>query len=884
MSSVTPDQLATLNRLLEQVLDLAPADRAAWLAELRAANPSAASQIELLLAREEELDTRGFLGEAVWPERTAEPTLAGRQLGAYTLERPLGQGGMGTVWLALRSDGRFEGKVAVKLLNLALLDPVGSERFRREGTLLARLSHPHIARLLDAGVADDGQPYLVLEYVEGLRIDRFCEERGLGLSERLTLFHDVLSAVAHAHANLIVHRDLKPSNILVSHDGSVKLLDFGIAKLIDPEGLGERSALTLAGGSALTPEFAAPEQVQGEPITTATDVYALGVLLYLLLAGRHPTAWAAHSPAEAIRSLLDVQPARLGLGDLDTVLAKSLRKGATDRYQTVAAFDEDLGRYERREPVTARPDSLAYRARKFLGRHRAAVVVGASVAAALVLATAFSVEQMQEARRQRDAALLQSKRADAQIEFQDLLMSQVGDQPLTIRQILDRSRAGLERQYAGDSSLLGVLLLQLADRYSNLGDLPAQDALLNRVDSLATALGDSGRLAESRCHRADYLRTEGNYAEARATLDAADAMLRRSPRDRLADVSCLLTRARLGFETGRGEESEVASRRALAIKDSLGEHGDQVYLETLHGLASSLDANHRYRDALQLFDRAEQVADSTGRGGTMTISILRHDRALSLVALGATAAAEPILHQSLTQAERSDGSGWIHWQPLIHYAETAYAQQHMDSAAKYFGFLTAQAVRDSNPYWEGRGLFGLARAQVGLGHWADARRSAERFRRLLAENPKIKNTDDHVPDTHVLDGMLALGDGDIAAAHADFMEALRANQYFEGRWRPYLRIPVLLAAETGLALGDSKTALELARRAVATATVDSLALTTSIWVGEARRVEGRALLVSGDTAAARHALQQAVTALRAGGGELHPETRQARQDLAAIAH
>ena len=883
MSSVTPEQLATLSRLLEQVLDLAPAERAAWLAELSVANPAAATEIGGLLAREPELDTLGFLGDRLWADRVAPATLAGRQLGAYTLERPLGQGGMGTVWLARRSDGRFEGQVAVKLLNLALLDPVGGERFRREGTLLARLSHPHIARLLDAGVADDGQPYLVLEYVEGLPIDRFCEERRLGMPERLSLFRDVLSAVAHAHANLIVHRDIKPSNILVSDDGSVKLLDFGIAKLIDPEGVGERSALTMAGGSALTPEFAAPEQVQGEPITTATDVYALGVLLYLLLARRHPTAWAAHSPAEAIRSLLDVEPARLGLGDLDTVLAKSLRKGAAERYQTVAAFNEDLGRYEREEPVTARPDSLAYRARKFFGRHRAAVLAGAAVAAALVLATAFSVGQMQEARRQRDAAVLQRKRAGAQIEFQDLLMSQVGDQPLTIRQILDRSRAGLERQYAGDSTLLGVLLLQLADRYVNLGDLPAQDALLSRSESLATALGNRALMAETRCHRVDYFRTQGQYAEARAELTAADSILSTGPRDPVVEVACLLSRSRLGFETDRGAESETASLRALAIKDSLGEHGDQVYLETLHGLASARDANHHYRNALELFARAERVADSTGRGGTITSSMIQHDRALTLVALGATAEAEPILHHALAQAERSDGSGWIHWQPLIHYAETAYAQQHMDSAAKYFGFLTAQAVRDSNPYWEGRGLFGLARAQMNLGRWSDARRSADRYRGLIAEYPRINNTDDHVPDSRVLDGMLALGRGDTAAAHAAFMESLRANKYFEGRWRMRLRLPVLLAAETGLALGDRKGALELARQAVTTAAVDSLALTTSLWVGEARLVEGRALLASGDTAAARGALEQAVTALSTGGGETHPETDQARREVAAIA-
>ena len=286
MKPVSADQLAALDALLRQALELEEPEREAWLARLRRDQPARASELEALLAERPRLDAAGFLSR----EDASHAGLEGRQLGAYTLERPLGRGGMGTVWLARRSDGRYEGHAAVKLPNLALLDPVGSERFRREGTLLARLSHPNIARLLDAGVADGGQPFLVLEYVEGTRIDRYCDERQLPPEARLRLFLDVLGAVSHAHANLIVHRDLKPSNILVTRDGTVKLLDFGIAKLLQ-DGRSEAgdSTLTDAGGRVLTPEYAAPEQIRGEPVTIATDVYALGVLLYLLLAGRHPT-------------------------------------------------------------------------------------------------------------------------------------------------------------------------------------------------------------------------------------------------------------------------------------------------------------------------------------------------------------------------------------------------------------------------------------------------------------------------------------------------------------------------------------------------------------------------------------------------------------------
>ena len=272
------------SRLLDQALDLPHHQLDTWLGELRASDADAAADVEALLLEHRQLNDEGFLDGGM---PSIDVPLAGVTLGGYTLVSPIGQGGMGSVWLAERSDGRFEGRAAVKLLNASLLGREGEERFRREGTVLARLTHPHIARLIDAGVSRAGQPYLVLEYVDGQHIDRYCDDQRLGVEERIRLFLDVLAAVAHAHANLIVHRDLKPSNVLVTGDGQVKLLDFGIAKLLgDDEAM---SMLTREGGVALTPKYAAPEQVTGGQITTATDVYALGVLLFELLTGQHPT-------------------------------------------------------------------------------------------------------------------------------------------------------------------------------------------------------------------------------------------------------------------------------------------------------------------------------------------------------------------------------------------------------------------------------------------------------------------------------------------------------------------------------------------------------------------------------------------------------------------
>ena len=341
--------------------------------------------------------------------------MAGRSVGGYTLVRPLGAGGMGTVWLAERSDGRFEGHVALKFLNLSGLDDAARERFRREGTLLARLSHPNIARLFDAGVSDAGQPFLVLEHVEGTRIDRYADDHGLGVGARLTLLLQVADAVAHAHANLVVHRDLKPSNVLVDGSGRTKLLDFGIAALVDESATASPSTLTLASGAALTPEHAAPEQAAGGTVTTATDVYALGVLLYQMLTGRHPTMpGEGASHAVILRALAECQPrrpsdvvsafqavdpdcrrildarntsrdrlARACQGDLDTIAAKALKKDARERYQSVAALADDVRRHLRDEPIAARPDSFAYRSRKFVRRHRLGVAAMVAVVASL---------------------------------------------------------------------------------------------------------------------------------------------------------------------------------------------------------------------------------------------------------------------------------------------------------------------------------------------------------------------------------------------------------------------------------------------------------------------------------------------------------------------
>jgi eukaryotic-like serine/threonine-protein kinase len=420
MSKLSPDQWQALSPHLDEALEMTEDERSSWLSSLQSENPTLACQLEMLLREHRELSEEGFL-EASALELPGGPGLAGQTLGVYTLISQIGHGGMGTVWLAERSDGRFERRVAVKVLNIALMGKGGEERFKREGRILGRLTHPHIAELIDAGVSLTGQPFLVLEYVEGDHIDRYCDQNKLDVRARIWLFIDALHAVAQAHANLIVHRDLKPSNILVRTDGQAKLLDFGIAKLLEGDGQTGEPLLTLEGGRVMTPEYAAPEQLTGEAVTAATDVYSSGVLLYVLLTGHHSTGAGPRTPASLVKAILETEPprpseivaptqtneeaaitnagkrattpdklARSLRGDLDTIVAKALKKNPKERYSSISAFADDLQRYLRYEPIGARPDAIAYRTGRFIRRHRSSVIAALLVTLTLIGTAIFT--------------------------------------------------------------------------------------------------------------------------------------------------------------------------------------------------------------------------------------------------------------------------------------------------------------------------------------------------------------------------------------------------------------------------------------------------------------------------------------------------------------
>lgn len=441
---MTPAQLQQVFTLLDQLYDLPPEAQADFLAAI--ADPAVRDEVAQLHAASQAAHDRNYLGPSArehlsWvieqqEQHQRDSLEAGQKIGPWRVIREIGRGGMGAVYLAERVDGEYEKQVALKVIKRGTDTDEVIRRFRYERQILARLEHPNIAGLLDGGVTQEDLPYFVMEYVSGEPLDIWCARRQASLEERLRLFETVCEAVQYAHRNLIVHRDLKPGNILVTGDGTVKLLDFGIAKLLDKEVGRAGPGITRSETVPMTPEYAAPEQVRGEAITTATDVYALGVILYRLLTGHRPYRFRQHTRAaieEAVIQVVPVRPSTVVLrteeteslpsgvpsrksatvlqdlhrkltGDLDAITLKALKKEPPLRYPSASELLADLKRYRQHEPVEARDDTFRYRTGKFIQRHRTAVALSALTAMMLVTGIIATTWQAQVARAERDRA------------------------------------------------------------------------------------------------------------------------------------------------------------------------------------------------------------------------------------------------------------------------------------------------------------------------------------------------------------------------------------------------------------------------------------------------------------------------------------------------
>ena len=680
------DSWSQVSALLDVAMELAPEARAAWLASLTAVEPGVVSAVAGWLGEFDQMQSTGFLEERL-DQAMVESAGAGLQVGAYRLVEPIGQGGMGTVWLAGRNDGRFEQRAAVKLLNAALLGPHAAERFAREAGFLARLTHPQIAHLLDAGITPAGTPYLVLEHVAGEHIDRHCDARRLGVRGRLELFLGVLAPVAHAHANLVVHRDLKLSNVLVTDAGHVKLLDFGIAKLLladDARG----PATMLTHEHALTPACAAPEQLTGGDVTTRTDVYALGVLLYQLLTGRHPSADGVLTPAGLIKNVVDrppppasaavmaaplapdataeslaawrsTTPIRLQQaldGDLDTILATALKKDPAERYQTVSAFADDVRRFLHDQPIAARPDSLLYRVGKFVRRHRAPVAFAAVALVALVAGLIGTITQSRRATAQAERADQEAAAATAQRDFarrqlaraealNDLNAFLIADAaPLgatfTARDLLARAERTVSSQQDEAPDVRVELLVSIGRLYSSLGETTNATRTLTQAYELSRALTDPSVRAQASCGLAPAVVHTGDPARARRLLEEGHAELSDAAQYAAARIACHLAAVAVTNWSGDGNQAVEHARAARTIAAEAGTLTPALESRIGMDLAEALRNAGRFVEADTAFAAVYARLEALGRADTERAGTVLNNWGLVLNALGKPRQAE----------------------------------------------------------------------------------------------------------------------------------------------------------------------------------------------------------------------------------------------------
>ncbi len=646
-----------LSRLLDQALDLSAERRLQWLNSLDSTRDEVKSTLRRLLSHFAAVGTDDFLCRLPSVDCDKASLLSGSDnaiVGPYRLIREIGSGGMGCVWLAERSDGLLNRPVALKLPHRAWRHARLADRMAREREILCALNHPNIATLYDAGIAEDGQPFLALEYVEGEPIDEYCRVRALSLRARLALFLQVIRAVAHAHAKLIVHRDLKPSNILVTAAGEVRLLDFGIARLLEgstPAG----GALTELSGRALTPDYAAPEQIRGDALSVAADIYSLGVVLYELLSGARPYRLQRDSRGALEDAILEAQPRKPSevappgegkaiRGDLDTIALKTLKKKPQERYATAHALAEDIERYLSHRPVLARPDRWSYVARKFVERHKAAVTAAAIVLLAVVAGGAIALWEAHQARAQKDRA--EEARQFLTSVLQNANPYNASIQSRTVDDWLVRESDAVERRTDVNPQLRIEALTILGTGLLNSQNTAAAETVLRRAVTRAEAeLGrDHALTVHARVAFTTLLRFRGRTQLLRAQLDELLPHLRPQPGPYPEDLLIALrNKTHLELDDGHYAQAEIIAREELSAATRMWGRDHTETGTALMMLALAVQKSREPSYALRITEQAYRDTLARYHGE------LRHPRIIEAERLyGAALANAGLLAEAMT--------------------------------------------------------------------------------------------------------------------------------------------------------------------------------------------------------------------------------------------
>ncbi len=736
---ISADMLPTLSKLLEEALDLSPDQREEWLSDLPEAHREIAPTLRELLAKHDAVETRDFF--ATLPKFSMAGEYADGaparfapldQVGPYRLLSELGRGGMGEVWLAERSDGTLTRRIALKLPH-SHLSGAFNQRFVRERDILAGLSHPHIAQLYDAGVSAAGHSYLAMEWIDGVPITQYCRETRLPLAARLALFGQVLDAVNYAHARFIAHRDLKPANILVTRQGQVKLLDFGIAKLLSPDDTEAATELTQLGGRAATPGYAAPEQIAGQPITTAVDLYAAGVILFELLAGRRP--FSATAPPSAFRDaplvsqcVTDAESQFVGglkstqlrkelRGDLDAIVAKTLEHDPAHRYRSAEAISDDLRRSARDEPISARHLGRLTLARKFVRRHRIGVAMvtalvltllagGIGIAIEDIRATAAAQRAEQEAARAKSEAQREKATKDFLVSiFSASDPRQSSDKPLgavTANELLDASAGRIEKEFAADPDTQIELLSVVTEIYDAMQDYQRYLPLHARyVEAMKRRYGENDpRVIVGLLDEADHVLLTGDREAATGLLEQSDVLLKKAGLDHSKERA-LWWVGRADLLRGR---SVTSPERVLALQNAIQLYAELAPTDEVYAAALSSLGGIRYRtgddmEAIALYQRAIQVIQTRFGSGYGELAPLYDNLAQAQTSTGDFEAALHSMEKSVAVVLHTYGPTHDHYVFAIAiYARLLHRRGQRENAIAKLEPLMATVAPELDKY------------------------------------------------------------------------------------------------------------------------------------------------------------------------------------------
>jgi eukaryotic-like serine/threonine-protein kinase len=908
-------QWTLISELLDAVLDLPKPEREKWFRELDPRYDEIKPALRELLSNQERLEESSLLtpsGMAVQPlspdfvggDGESSGSVSGQLIGAYRLQKEIGRGGMANVWLAERADGTFARQVALKLphINYARRDLIA--RFTRERNILASLEHPNIARLYDAGVSENGIPYLAMEYVEGKPISQYAKEKNLSIDARLRLFLQVLDAVQFAHERLVIHRDLKPSNILVSTQGEVRLLDFGIAKLLGQDQMTNETELTQSVGRALTLDYASPEQVRGESLTTASDVYSLGVILYELLTGERPYQLKITTPAQLEQAIVDTDPtvpsarilreanrekradarrqAKALSGDLDTITMKALQKGTNERYATSAQLALEIKRYLAFEPIHAKPESNWYAFKKFVRRNRLPVMGSAALLASLgagLVGTVWQANRAEravlEATKQRDLALKQLTYSQAQNDLNVYLLNDAspGNKPLTLGEMMASAEKVIEKQYNDNPDLYVSLMLTIGHEYQAMGQHAKAKKILSESYERAKLVSDSTLRARAACTWGYMRAITGEAAAGRALLDEGRRLLQISPNEDQA-VTCLINLARVERTLGSASAAVGMFEEAVMRSKALGVRSKSGDAKLMIDLAQAYYRTGRYRDSLGTSREAYRRLESMGRGETFAAGIALNQWATALEAMGRPLEARRIHLKDIALGRVGEGKDRVTYENSINVARTQLALHEFREAFDTAGRARDIAARASNHLARVRAEIAMARALCEINEF-------ERASVLLDEAESWMKTGlsaDHVLYRSVAThrGMIALSRGDSGTALGYFAQAVDREKTANQRSATY-PYNITKRSEAYLALGRAQEAADDAKRALADALDVIGGEGKSAFAGEAYFALGNAQRALGEDGNAGMAYGNAIEHLSETMGTSHRLTLAAAQ-------